>query len=364
MSLSIGIVGLPNVGKSTLFNALSKQKVLAANYPFATIDPNIGIVNVADKRLYQIADISKPEKIIPATIEFVDIAGLVKGASEGAGLGNKFLSHIREVSVILHLVRGFTKNDIVHVENSINPERDIDLINTELILKDIETIENKINSIKSKSRFDEKIKEQINVLMDLYKFLGSGNLAIDFLEEHKNNLEIQKNIKELCLLTSKPMIYLVNVEDNNSSEMLKKIQNKVGNSKIVISMDVQQEYELSTMEEMDKQEFMRELKIEETGIEKLSRIAYKTLDLITFFTEGAKEVRAWTIKKGTNAQEASGVIHTDFQKNFIAMEVVKFVDFIKFVGWQKAKENGKMFLGGRDYIVQDGDIVIIKHNAR
>lgn len=360
MALSLGIVGLPNVGKSTLFNALTKQTVLAANYPFATIDPNVGIVNVEDRRVFQIAEISKPKKIIPATVEFVDIAGLVKGASTGAGLGNKFLGHIKEVSAIIHLVRAFRNENITHVENSTNPKRDIELINTELILKDLETLENRINAIKSRSRFDKEISEQLDHFTQLVNFLGEGNLAIDQAKPTSESCRLARH--NLFLLTDKPVIYLVNVELENSSSALDTIREIVGN-KQVLTMDISLESDLAQMSEAERVEFMKELSITETGLSRLTKSAYKILGLISFFTEGPEEVRAWTIKKGWTAPEASSVIHTDFQKNFITMEVVKFEDFIKYGSWQKARENGKLFLGGKTYVVEDGDIVVVRHNG-
>jgi len=360
MNLSLGIVGLPNVGKSTLFNALTKQNVLAANYPFATIDPNVGIVPVSDERLSQIAEISKPAKITPAVVEFVDIAGLVKGAASGEGLGNKFLSNIKDVSAIVHLVRVFKNVNITHVENSVDAMRDIELINTELILKDSETVETRINSVKRNARFDKDSAEQLDHLTKLIAHLNAGLLGIDFQETVSEVVAAER--KSLFLLTDKPVIYLANSDDATVQESIDAVKAAVGN-KTVVAMDVKTESELASMDDEDRKMFMEELGISETGINRLTREAYDLLGLISFFTEGPEEVRAWTVKKGSSAPVASSAIHTDFQKNFIAAEVCMYSNFIASGSWQKAKENGKVRMEGKTYIVQDGDIMIIKHNA-
>lgn len=360
MNLSLGIVGLPNVGKSTLFNALTKQNVLAANYPFATIDPNVGIVPVHDERVYKIVELSKPAKITPAVVEFVDIAGLVKGAAQGEGLGNKFLSNIKEVSAIVHLVRVFKNTNITHVENSVDARRDIELINTELILKDTETVENRINAVKSKARFDKDSSEQLDYLTNLLNHLNTGKLASDFEQTASESTLLER--KSLFLLTDKPVIYLVNTDDLAGSGAEDIIRDIVGD-KTIIAMDVKTESELASMDDAERELFMQELDITETGLDKLTREAYKLLGLISFFTEGPTEVRAWTIKKGSSAPEAAAAIHTDFQKRFIAAEVCTYDDFVSAGNWLKAKENGKVRLEGKSYTVQDGDIMIIKHNA-
>jgi hypothetical protein len=359
MNLSLGIVGLPNVGKSTLFNALTNQKIPAENYPFCTIDPNIGIVPVSDERLEHIARIAKPEKIVPAIVEFVDIAGLVKGASKGEGLGNQFLANIREVSAIVHVVRAFKDANITHVENSIDPIRDIELIHTELILKDLETVNKKLKELESRVRADRKLQDTYNYIKNLEDHLNHQNLAYDFPKSDKKEINLVR--KNLFLLTDKPILFLVNT-DNPKSNEVKKIQEYVGN-KIVLPMDVKLEADLISMNEEEKTLFMEELNMTETGLNTLTRKAYRLLNLISFFTQGPQEVKAWTIQSGTSAQLASGVIHTDFVKNFISIEVCKYEDFIHFDGWNNAKENGKVRIQGRDYIIEDGDIVLIHHNA-
>ncbi len=363
MKLSLGIVGLPNVGKSTLFNALTSQSVPAENYPFCTIDPNVGIVSVKDERVNKIAEISKPIKIIPAVVEFVDIAGLVKGAASGAGLGNKFLANIREVNAIVHVVRNFKNSDILHVEENIDPLRDIELINTELILKDIETVENRIKAIGSKARFDDKLTKTIELLNELLDYLKSGKLAIDF--EFKNNsltLEDTNLIRmELSLLTDKPVIFLINASDEDKS--LENTLITTYTSSSVIFIDVKLEYDLALMEPLERDIFMKEFGLTESGLDRLTRLAYKTLGLISFFTEGKDEVRAWTIRLGDNAVTAASAIHTDISKNFIVAEVCSYLDFIESLGWLNAKNIGKVRLESKSYIMRDGDIVYFKHGG-
>lgn len=358
MNLSLGIVGLPNVGKSTLFNALTSQSVPAENYPFCTIDPNIGVVAVHDNRLNKIAEISKPAKIVPAVVEFVDIAGLVKGAANGEGLGNKFLSHIKAVSAIVHVVRAYENTNVTHVENSIDPIRDIELINTELILKDLETLENRIRNLASRAKLNSKVAEISDYLKRLMAHLESLKLGITF-NENLSEAAISER-KSLFLLTDKQVIYLINANENK--EIIKKIEDFVAPNPTIV-MDIKLESDLVSMDNESRTLFMKELGVEQTGLERLTTQAYKLLNLISFFTEGPTEVRAWTIEKGSTAPVASSVIHTDFQKNFIAMEIVKYPDFVQFGGWNKARENGKLILGGKTYIVEDGDIVIVKHNA-
>ena len=363
MNLSLGIVGLPNVGKSTLFNALTKLQVLAANYPFATIEPNTGIVPLKDSRLHKLAEISSSLQTIAAVVEFVDIAGLVKGAAEGEGLGNKFLGHIKEVGAILHLVRCFEDADIIHVENRIQPKDDIQIINAELILKDIETITKRINDFKSKmkAKMDIKAQEYLDLIEKLLEFLNSGNLAnkFDFKNEEQKLL-----LQDLNLITLKPMIYVANVSEDQlrvTGDELR-VRLGLGSSEVVTAICVKTEAELVALDEPDQKEYLASLGLTESGLDRIARIGYDTLGLINFFTTGEKETRAWTITKGTKAPLAAGAIHTDFTKNFIMLEVVSYDDFIATGSWSKAKEAGKLRMEGKEYIVKDGDVVIVKHN--
>ncbi len=355
MSLSIGIIGLPNVGKSTLFNAiLKKQQAFVANYPFATIEPNIGVVPVADNRLEKLAEIEKEEHkmeklppIVPATVSFVDIAGLVKGASVGEGLGNKFLSHIREVDAICHVIRYFRNSDIVHVGGEVNPESDTKIINTELILADIQTLENSKNK-------QQKIKAGVRGWREgiekLEKALNIGILAkdADLTDEEK------KATKDLHLLTAKPIFYVANVDEQD----LKKEY-----PKDVIAVSAKMESELVVLSKDEQKDYLLDLGVLESGLEKIIKKGYQILDLISFLTAGEKEIRAWTIKRGTNARDAAGVIHTDFIKGFIKAEVISFNDFVENRGWKKARENGRTRLEGKDYLIKDGEIIEFKVNV-
>lgn len=354
MNLSIGIVGLPNVGKSTLFNALLKrQTAFVANYPFATIEPNIGVVPVPDERLDKLAQITKEENkmdhlppILPATVKFVDIAGLVAGAAEGEGLGNKFLSHIRETNIICHVVRFFEDPNIVHVSGSVDARRDIEIINAELILADLQTLsKNKEQKTKNKD-----IKFTPELIEKIYKELDKGILAKDVILTD----EEKEDIKELHLLTMKPVIYVANVAEGE-------INSPVGNDIFKISAKI--ESELSSLSEEEQMAYLKELGMKEAGLDRLIRLAYGTLGLISFLTCGEKEVRAWTIEKGTKAPQAAGVIHTDFEKAFIKSDTVAFDEFVKYGGWGKCKEEGKVRMEGREYIMQDGDVVEFKINA-
>ena len=348
MSLSIGIVGLPNVGKSSLFNLLTKKGVEAANYPFCTIDPNVGVVKVPDKRLDKLAEISKPLKIIPTTIEFVDIAGLVAGASQGEGLGNKFLAHIRECDAICEVVRDFKDKNIIHVNNKIDPESDKETINTELILADLSTVEKRLETVKRESKNGNKeLITQTQILEKIYSHLSAGGSAreLEFTEEET------PFVKSLCLLTIKPIIYLLNIDDNFSGPSVLKNTNEQ-----IISVNVKSEEEIAALPEEEQAEYIKELGLEQSGLDKLITAAYKILGLDTFFTTGPDESRAWTIKSGTKAPQAAGVIHTDFLKGFVRAEVIKWDKFIDAGSDVKARELGLIRTEGKDYVVSDGDI--------
>jgi hypothetical protein len=347
MSLSIGIVGLPNVGKSSLFNLLTKKGVDAANYPFCTIDPNVGVVKVPDARLEQLANVSKPLKIVPTTIEFVDIAGLVAGASKGEGLGNKFLAHIRECDAICEVVRDFKDKNIIHVNNKIDPESDKETINMELIFADLATVEKRLGSTKRDSRGGNKeLILQAEILERLYKHLSEGGSAreLEFTEEEA------PFVKSLCLLTNKPIIYLLNIDDSFSGTDI------LGVSEQVLTVNVRTEEEIAALPEEDRAEYIKELGLEQSGLDKLITAAYKILGLDTFFTTGHEESRAWTIKTGTKGPYAAGVIHTDFIKGFVRAEVIQWDKFIEAGSEARAKELGTMRIEGKDYVVKDGDV--------
>jgi ribosome-binding ATPase len=344
MSLSIGIVGLPNVGKSSLFKLLTKKQVEASNYPFCTIDPNVGVVKVPDERLAQIANISKPEKIIQTTIEFVDIAGLVKGAHQGEGLGNQFLANIRQCDAICQVIRIFEDKNVIHVSGKIDPKQDKAIIDLELILADLATVSKKLEKTKREAKSNDKeIVKELHVLEKIYAIL-SQEKALRYENFNEDELVF---IKSLHLLSIKPIIYLLNSDDNNK---------KADISENYLEINVKLEEEILLLEENEQAEYLKELGITESGLDKLIRKSYDILNLSTFFTTGPKETRAWTIKKGSKAPQAAGVIHTDFIKNFIRAEVVNWQDFVKAQGESKAKESGLIRTEGKDYIVQDGDI--------
>ena len=366
MGLSIGLVGLPNVGKSTTFNALTKaQNAEAANYPFCTIEPNKAIVPVPDQRLAELAKIVNPERIQYSTLDFVDIAGLVKGASKGEGLGNKFLSNIRETEVILQIVRCFDDENIVHNEGSIDPLRDVEIIEGELILADIEVLSNRIDRLKRQAKADKSAKAVLDIAEELLEFLGEGKLARNF--EKTDTDEYAQLNQELRFLTNKEIMYGANtdedglLEDNEYVKVLKEHAEK--NNCELIKLCAKVEEELVGLDEEEAKEFLDELGVEESGLEQIIHKGFDKLGLMSYFTAGVKEVRAWTIRQNSTAPRAAAVIHNDFEKGFIRAEVISYEDFIACGGEQKAKEAGKMRLEGKEYIVQDGDIMHFRFNV-
>ena len=366
MSLKAGIIGMPNVGKSTLFNAITKKNILAANYPFATIDPNLGTVTVPDVRLGVLEEMFTPERCIGAQYEFTDIAGLVKGASNGEGLGNKFLSHIREVDAVIHVVRCFIDKDIIHVEGDVDPVRDIEIINLELAMSDLEIVSNRIDRIKKKAETskDKDALKEVKLLERCKDILISG----DILRHHEFTEDELLILKPFNFITIKPMIYLANVNEvdlvTGSNVFIDKVSDyaKKDGSELIL-MCAKIESELAELEDSEKKVFLNELGIEESGLDKLIRVTYDTLGLATFFTVGTDEVKAWTFKKGMKAPECAGLIHTDFQKGFIKAEVMSYNDLVSLGSELKVKEAGKARLEGKEYLMQDGDICYFRFNV-
>lgn len=364
--MKAGIVGLPNVGKSTLFNCLSNAKAQSANFPFCTIEPNIGVVNVPDTRLEKLEELVNPEKVIPATVEIVDIAGLVKGASKGEGLGNQFLGNIRETDAILHVLRCFDNENIVHVDGSVDPIRDKETIDMELQLKDLETVEKKLDKVKRAAKTGNKeAQKEETVLQKLKDGLESG-ISVRAIEIGSDDRV--EFVKPLQFITDKPVMYVCNVDEGaaaSGNAYVEKVRSMVANEKAeVLVLAVGTEADITELETYDeRQMFLEDLGLSEPGSAKLIRSAYKLLDLQTYFTAGEKEVRAWTIHIGATAPQAAGVIHTDFEKGFIRAEVIAYTDYVDFGSEQKVKEAGKMRVEGKDYIVKDGDVMHFRFNV-
>ncbi|MEL6635655.1 MAG: redox-regulated ATPase YchF [Bacteroidota bacterium] len=365
MALKCGIVGLPNVGKSTLFNALTSAKALAANYPFATKDPNVGIITVPDPRLDKLSELVQPQKVLPTTIEIVDIAGLIKGASQGEGLGNQFLANIREVDAIVHVVRCFEDGNVVHVDGSVDPVRDKEIIDTELLLKDLETLEKRLERLKkaAKSNDKEVLKNLATVERMIAEMEGGKAARAIAVEEDQENL-----VREMYLLTAKPILYVCNVDEdsvktgNAHTQRFTELVKDESAEVIFICAGIEADIaELDTLEE--RMEFLEELGLQEPGVNVVIRACYQLLQLITYFTAGEKEVRAWTIEEGTKAPQAAGVIHTDFERGFIRAEVIKYADYVQYGSESSVKEAGKMGVEGKEYVVVDGDVMHFRFNV-
>ena len=365
--MKLGIVGLPNVGKSTLFNSLTKAGAESANYPFCTIDPNVGVVAVPDERLKLLGDLYHSKKVTPAVIEFVDIAGLVKGASKGEGLGNQFLSNIREVDAIVHVVRCFEDSNVVHVDGSVNPLRDIETINLELIFSDLEILERRIAKVAKGARMDKEQATELAMLERVKERLEDGKLAIGFETEDEDEEEYFKNLN---LLTAKPVIYAANVgeedlandgADNAGVQAVREYAKETGSE--VFAICAQIEEEISELDDEERQMFLDDLGLKESGLEKLIRASYHLLGLMSFLTSGEDETRAWTIKQGTKAPQAAGKIHTDFERGFIKAEVVNYKDLLENGSLAAAREKGLVRMEGKEYVVQDGDVILFRFNV-
>ena len=364
MGLRIGIVGLPNVGKSTVFNALTKARAQVANYPFCTIDPNVGVVAVPDPRLAKLAEIYKPQKVTPTTVEFVDIAGLVKGASAGEGLGNQFLGHIKEVDAVLHVVRCFEDPDIVHVSGDVDPARDIEVIQTELCLKDLDTVANRIKKWEKNAKSgDKEAQLAMATLTKASKLLEAGTP----IRKGSWSKEEVPFLRELQLMTQKPVLYGANVKESDLPaggplvEQVKRLAASEGALVVIICGKV--EAEVSELQDEEAKIYLKEFGLEESGLNQLIRVGYQLLGLITFFTAGEKEVRAWTVLKGATAPQAAGVIHSDFERGFIRAEVMRFEDLVQFGNQQAVKDKGLYRLEGKEYLVQDGDVIYFRFNV-